>query len=257
MKRSVTLKLLLVLYIFSTVAPVLATYVDVYSETTTDSRTDNPVTFNRLQWQFVDYSVINRPGQAYIGTGFTKDDRSSGDVVYNDNYAFITGGLKLSLTNSLSSFVEYRKVMDELGGETTKSTNDYRGGFYLFYRDDSTSSANFHEHYSEMVFSNRQSQDLFWMGRSRVGYTKNMTGPFFGEVMLQGKVKIDRLGHYYENLAEVGPAARLRWLTQHYSVELVSSYAQGQYLGREYIDPMPENKSYRNLSGVLVFYGSF
>ena len=75
--------------------------------------------------------------------------------------------------------------------------------------------------------------------------------------MLQGKVKIDRLGHYYENLAEVGPAARLRWLTQHYSVELVSSYAQGQYLGREYIDPMPENKSYRNLSGVLVFYGSF
>ncbi|HAZ14548.1 MAG: hypothetical protein A2X86_15565 [Bdellovibrionales bacterium GWA2_49_15] len=251
------LKLSLALLLLTSVAPALATYVDIYSETTTDSRTNNPVSFNRLQWQFVDYSVMNRPGQAYMGTGFSKDDRSSGEVVYNDNYAFISGGLKLSLTNYLSSFVEYRKVVDELGGETSKSTNDYRGGFYLFYRDDSTSSANFHEHYSEMVFSNRQSQDLFWMGRSRIGYTKNMTGPLFGEVMLQGKVKVDRLGHYYENLAEVGPAARLRWLAQHYSVELLGSYAQGQYLGREYVDPIPADTSYGNLTGMLVFYGSF
>lgn len=258
MKIKLLLKVLITLGCLAVIsANAFADQVNVYSESSTDSRTNNPVAFNRLLWQFSNYHFLDLAGNAYVGTGFSKDGRTKGDVIFNDNYAFISTGLNLSLTNNLNAFVEYRNVVDELGRETSKSKNDFRTGLTFFHRQDLAESPVFHEHYSELIFSNRQLQNTFWMGRSRLGYNKNISGPFFAEAMLQGKGKLDRIGHYYENLVEAGPALRLRFLKRNYSLDLMGGYVMGRYLGREDIDPAPVDLAYNNWQALLVFSGSF
>lgn len=231
--------------------------VNFYSESSTDTRTDNPVIFNRLQYEIDGLNILGKKNKFYLGTGFTQDGKTEGSVIYNDNYSFVSAGSKYSLTHNLVVFAEFRQIVEELNTANLKSKQDYRGGAYFYLREDLVKLHLFHEHYSELIFSNRQHKDTFFMVRSRIGHAKKIIGNISAEILGETKLKLDRIGHYYENKFEIGPMLRLRARFSQFSIDLIGGHIVGVYLGRQAVDPLPQDKSYTNWQGLLALNGTF
>jgi hypothetical protein len=245
------------LLLVSTINTAVALDVDIYSESTADTKSDNAAMFNRLHVNFARTQILNKPAQLYGGTGFSTDDRSASQSVYNDNYAYVTAGGRWSLLPYVSAFVEMREVISEPEYAKEKSNHDGRAGAFFYYRQDIGGSPLFHEHYGELVYSNRQQSNTFGMERSRAGLSKVLTNTFTAESMLESQLRVDRLGNYYDNRIDLGPKARLKVNLGRFSLDLNGGYMRGLYLGRSAADPLPQKKSYGNWQALLALYGGF
>ncbi len=77
------------------------------------------------------------------------------------------------------------------------------------------------------------------------------------ELLLEGRMLLDRIGYFYANKLEVGPMFRFRFLDSWYSLDLISGFIVGYYLGRAEIDPLPKERTYRNWQSLLVLGATF
>lgn len=102
------------------------------------------------------------------------------------------------------------------------------------------------EVYAEAVWVSRFDNNVFTMGRGRVGFTALVTGPVAWQPIAEGRVLKDILNDYWNNLADVGLGIRWRLLTP-IGLDLMLGVHGGSYFGLYNVDLPPDPLGYAEL----------
>ncbi|HEY5952073.1 MAG TPA: hypothetical protein VIV40_41535 [Kofleriaceae bacterium] len=109
------------------------------------------------------------------------------------------------------------------------------------------------ELYSEAVYTSRFDHDVQGFFRARTGFTYVETGPVSWQVFMELRGALDRNGDYYDNFIDSGFGPRWR-LHRPIPLDLLLSGHVGSYLGRENVDPKPQQPDYVDLRLLMTTY---
>jgi len=102
------------------------------------------------------------------------------------------------------------------------------------------------EVYAEAVWVSRFDNNIFTMGRGRVGFTALVTGPVAWQPIAEGRVLKDILNDYWNNLADAGLGIRWRLLTP-IGLDVMLGVHGGSYFGLYNVDLPPDPLGYAEL----------
>jgi hypothetical protein len=100
--------------------------------------------------------------------------------------------------------------------------------------------------YGESVYVSRFDHNVVGFLRGRAALSWLHTGPVLWQGLLEARAAADRLGHYYNNLADAGVGHRWRMLAP-IGFDLQLALHEGFYFGRHSVDPLPAQTHYTDL----------
>lgn len=228
---------------------------EIYSENIYSDRNKNFVSssFGR---HFFSTSERLKP---YFALYLSQDNKSKGNFIYNDNFFAPALGVNAFINSILSVFAELRYVQSEFKTQLGYPESDVRTGIignynYIFYETQNTYRLR-SDSYGEAIYTSRILNDIFFSLKSSLGAEYIcLLNP---QVYLEGFIKRDRLGFYYENLNEVRLGLKVSAKTESWNFNLIFNHVMGLYQGREYKDINPYPKNYSANVVMFIVSGVF
>ncbi len=112
------------------------------------------------------------------------------------------------------------------------------------------------EVYAEAVWVSRFDNNIFTMGRGRLGFTVLVTGPVAWQPVAELRVLKDINNDFWNNLADVGVGMRWRLLMP-FGLDVMLGLHGGTYFGLENKDPAPRPLGYAELRLQAATYIAF
>ncbi len=100
--------------------------------------------------------------------------------------------------------------------------------------------------YGESIYISRFDHNVVGFLRGRAALSWLHTGPLLWQALIEARAAADRLGHYYNNLADAGVGHRWRLLAP-IGFDLQLALHEGSYFGRHSVDPLPAQTRYTDL----------
>jgi hypothetical protein len=224
----------------------------IYSESTYISKYQDFINSTKLT-----HDILMAKGIAklYLGVFISQDSKSTELSKLNDNYvAGLLGVSTVIYKSPIQFFVEGRTLNKD-------SKNELRAGLTLYdfsnlYNFDAWMNL-FSEIYGESIYISRLEDNVFSNLWSRIGGRLKFTSHAYTDAYLEGAVKIDRLGYYYENTQEIRPGIRAGYRENNFLISLSYHYGFGKYSGREYKDKNINGEYFQDPRLLLVLFGEF
>jgi hypothetical protein len=211
--------------------------------------------------------------QPYLFTQVTRDVASRGrgslglPEVYADNQALVgVGVLTRFWSRRAGLFVQAGPAFNLMDDGRQRVSWEARAGVFLGLESSGCRPrpepgarlglAPCGELYGESVYVSRFEHNVvaFLRGRGAVTYLR--TGPLAWQAVLEGRAAADRLGHFYNNLADAGVGHRWRLLSP-VPLDLQVAFHAGSFLGRRHVDPLPAETRYGELRLQAATYIEF
>jgi hypothetical protein len=209
----------------------------------------------------------------YLFTQVTRDTASRGrdslgiPEIYADNYTLAgLGVLARFWSHRAGLFVQAGPAFNLLDDGRRRVSFDARAGLYFGLESSSCRPrpspgvglmlAPCTDAYGESVYISRFDHNVVGFLRGRAALSWLHTGPVLWQGLLEARAAADRLGHYYNNLADAGVGHRWRLLAP-IGFDLQLALHGGRYFGRHSVDPLPAQLQYTDLRLQAATYVEF
>lgn len=113
----------------------------------------------------------------------------------------------------------------------------------------------FTEVYTEGVYTSADFNNLIFAGFARSGIRLQTTSSTTLDFFLEPFVTLDRVGHYYNNRADLKPSVRFLYFAGGFDLGLIGSYVMNTYFSRGTFDPNPYAGKPDGMRVLAVFGG--
>lgn len=246
---------------------------DVYAEAVAWTRAagaevpDNAVPTLRLRALVAPFERL--PLDVYAVFQATRDLASRGGLaprVYADDRALLGAGLQLRLLGGHAAvFAQLGSAFALVDDGRDRVLLDGRVGAMAFaetrgcapdHRGARLALAPCADVYSEAIYLSRMEHDVVAVVRGRAGATWATTGPVVWSLLAEARGAADRVGHPYDNFAELGLVHRWR-LLRPLRVDLLAGVHRGAFLRGRAAEPVPDDRDYLDLRLVAATYAEF
>jgi hypothetical protein len=239
----------------------LSSHLDLYSEHTFDGREEMAASSLRLRNEF----QVPSPVLPYLAGGEEIQTPGFGAYYLDPGSSYVYGapGLYVPIVGALSfrSELRVRKYLSDVDqGQLPYNVLDFRsmlvwGALFEQPTQLPLGPRLFEEMYSEAVFSSTDYNNLISASYFRTGLRFSVTKSTLLDVLVEPFLTLDRIGHYYNNRAELRGGFRVVQSLGPVALSLTGYYAGNQYFSYAKFDNNPYQGHDSGFRALLVVGG--